>query len=166
MPLAAIRCIDYAGRQPAVGVGIISAARVPIMIDAIVGVAAPDDHFTPCPYCRRKLSPRRGLHRGRSRPAICARIVFPASIGIESWIEIKRNNPPPDDHLAASPDCYMITSRSWCLASRCPAIGSRIVSPAVIQVARVLSTPNDHFTAGPHDGVTDSGRGCIGCAGG
>ena len=74
---------------PAIGTGVVSAARVPKMVGAIVGVAAPNDHFTPCPYCRRKLSSCRGVYRVGSRPAIRARIVFPASVCVESWIEIK-----------------------------------------------------------------------------
>ena len=130
--LAAIRCIGDAGSYPAIGTGIVSAACVPIMVGSIVGIPSPNDHLTPCPYCRRKLSSCRGPHRSRSRPAICARIVFPASVCIESWVDINWNNSAPDDHLTASPHCCVIASRSWRFASWCPAIASGIVSPTGI----------------------------------
>ena len=108
--LAAIRCIGGAGSYPAIGTGIVSAARVPIVVNTIEGIPSPNDHFAPCPYCPGKLSSCRGPHRGRSRPAIRARIVFPASVREGSRVETKRNNPAPDDHLTASPHCCMIAS--------------------------------------------------------
>src|SRR5215467_4509481 len=48
----------------------------------------------------------------------------------------------------------------------CPTIGARIISPAGLSdTIRTISTPDDHFTAAPHRGVLDSGRGRIGGAG-
>ena len=129
MELAAIRCIGGAGSYPAIGTGIVSSTRVPIVVNTIVGIPSPNDHLTPSPYCGRKVSPCRGAHHGRSRPVICARIVFPASVRKDSWVDIKWNNSAPDDHLTTSPHCCVIASRSWRFASGCPAIAGRVVSP-------------------------------------
>ena len=41
-----------------------------------------------------------------------------------------------------------------------------IVSPAGVQIAAVISAPDDHFTAGPDRRVTLSGSGRVGGAGG
>ena len=35
-------------------------------------------------------------------------------------------------------------------AGGCPTVGAGIVSAAGVQVAAVISAPDDHFTAGPH----------------
>jgi hypothetical protein len=51
--------------------------------------------------------------------------------------------------------------------SSCPAIRAGIVSAAGIEnVSAVKSAPHDHFTAGPHRRVTESGSGGVSGAGG
>ena len=51
-------------------------------------------------------------------------------------------------------------------AGGCPTIRARIVSPAGVQSRLVPSSaPDDHFTAGPHCRVIESGVGCVGGAG-
>src|SRR5690242_13988125 len=99
------------------------------MVSCIVGISSPNDHFTPSPDSSGELSSDWGAHRGRSRPAVGAGIVFPASICVGGWIDIKWNDTAPDDHLATSPDCYMVPSRSWRFPSLCPAIAGGVVSP-------------------------------------
>src|SRR5882672_9566175 len=52
-------------------------------------------------------------------------------------------------------------------ARGCPTIGARIVSAAGVQIVGtiVLSAPDDHFAAGPHCRVTNSGRPAAGAGG-
>src|SRR6266513_3134973 len=78
---------------------------------------------------------------------------------------------PPDNHLAASPDCRMKFSRNRRTggAGSCPTISAGIVSSARVQIAAkgVQSAPDHHFTASPDSCVTVSGvgrvRGSRGC---
>jgi hypothetical protein len=54
-------------------------------------------------------------------------------------------------------------------AGGCPGVRARCVSPAGIKIAAaeaINSAPDDHFTADPHSGVTGSGSGRVGGAGG
>jgi hypothetical protein len=54
-------------------------------------------------------------------------------------------------------------------AGRCPIVGAGIVSAAGVEIlvwVIDISSPDDHFTAGPHSGVTGSGIGRVGGAGG
>ena len=44
-----------------------------------------------------------------------------------------------------------------------PTVGGGIISPPGVEILTVVvPTPDDHFTAGPHRGVNDSGLGGIG----
>src|SRR5262245_8138887 len=59
----------------------------------------------------------------------------------------------PDNHLAASPYCRMISSAlgGGCEGEGWPTIGAAIIFGASVEiVSRRVSAPNDHFGAGPH----------------
>src|SRR5437763_9796027 len=62
----------------------------------------------------------------------------------------------------------MTASASWRVAGRCPAVGSRIISPADLDVlTRVgVATPDDHLTSAVDSGVGGSRSRCVGSAGG
>ena len=51
-------------------------------------------------------------------------------------------------------------------AGGCPTVGAGIISAAGVQIAAVISTPDDHFTAGPDCRVRLSAIGRVGRAGG
>jgi hypothetical protein len=50
-------------------------------------------------------------------------------------------------------------------AGSCPTVSAGIVSPAGVQIAAIISAPDDHFAAGPHCRVLVSGSGRAGGAG-
>ena len=99
----------------------------------------------------------------RGCPTLSARIISPASIQIAVAA-----SSAPNDHLAARPDRRVIKSpiRRVGGAGRCPAVDTGIVLGASIQPVRnpikKISTPDDHFTAGPDCRMKPSGNRRIG----
>src|SRR5207249_10149162 len=60
----------------------------------------------------------------------------------------------PDEHRVAGPDCGVIGTgdRSTRKRNRLPAIGGRVISPSVAEVAlsRINSTPDNYFRPRPY----------------
>ncbi len=84
-------------------------------------------------------------------PTICAGIISPT--GVEIIGDAGALQSPPDDHLAARPDCRVPTSRIG--RTRCarggPSVCAGTIPPAGVEItgAAVDSTPNNHFAACP-----------------
>ena len=92
-------------------------------------------------------------------PSIRAGIVSPASVHA-----VRAVKSTPHDHFAAAPYGCVIISWGRCVGVACkgPTIRLRIVSSAEDRKLGTIiigaPTPNDHFDAGPHRCVKDSGR--------
>src|SRR4030095_3746614 len=75
-------CAGSASGSPSVGAGIISAVGVQVLV-SIIEIEknpTPDDHFSAGPHCRVRFSEKGRVHRGRSCPAVHARIISPAGV--------------------------------------------------------------------------------------
>jgi len=97
------------------------------------------------------------------------RAISPA--GVQAVVATIIKIPTPDDHFSASPDCRVQVSPSGRVggAGGCPTVRAGIVSPAGVEIgaanAARITTPDDHFTAGPECRVIVSGSGRAGGAG-
>ena len=94
------------------------------------------------------------------------RAVSPAGIPNAGTV----GNSTPDDHFSTSPDCRVRASGSGRVdgVCGCPTICSGIVSSAGVEsdvATTAISTPDDHFPAGPDCRVKVSGSGGVGCVG-
>jgi len=171
------RRVDGAGSCPTVGDGIISstgtrnwrgwtrngswswswrAGWCPVSLASVQKaeaiITAPDDHFTAGPDCRVELACSGGIVGAGGYPIIRARRISPPGVQIgETSIRFSA----PDDHFATRPDCGVSYPASWNVgrASGRPAIKNGIVPTSGVQPMAVtidhISTPDDHFTAGP-----------------
>src|SRR5207247_9697660 len=96
-------------------------------------------------------------------PTVRAGRVFPTAVQHRSVVST------PDDHFTPGPDCRLIVSvgRGVGRVDTCPTIGARVVSPACIKNARVVSpAPDNHFIAGPDCRVNRPAGGRVGGVGG
>ena len=116
--------------------------------------------------CSGRVSSRWRCSRRRRRRWCWTRLraVSPAGVQVNCGSAVKGTT--PDDHFTASPHCRLLRSRSRCVggAGLCPGVRPGIVSSASVEVMVPLvvkvATPDDHFTASPHRGmsVAASGR--------
>src|SRR5262249_36623303 len=89
------------------------------------------------------------VRRSHDRPAIAVKVDF------------GRGRPAPGEtHRIYSP--YLAAGGT----ERDRPTGLRAVSPAGVQIAAVISPPDDHFSTSPHCRVMDATTGCVGRAGG
>jgi hypothetical protein len=98
--------------------------------------------------CRRRARSR------RSTPAIARGIVLAPGLHISEGEAVIIDGAAPHNHLAASPHGSEIKPTSGCIgvASNCPTVSRRIVSPAITEVRManlVPTTPHDHLGSGP-----------------
>src|SRR6266480_1809821 len=89
-----------------------------------------------------------------SCPAISTRNVSSAGIKVMEKHAIKIQ-PAPDNHLAATPDCRVVTStiRRVGGAYRRPSVRVGIISTAAVIINGTNSAPHDHFATGPYRAV-------------
>src|SRR5439155_21841344 len=106
--LSTHRCVGGASGYPTIGTRIVSSAAIPVVIDPIVGIAAPDNHFTATPNCCVKLPTTGGVNGCGSCPTIRTRIIFAARVHCKTAVV----DPAPDDHFAAGSLCCLIGSAS------------------------------------------------------
>src|ERR1051326_7646574 len=106
-----------------------------------------------------KLSCRGRVTSGHNYPGIGVGTVSPTGV------QVSVGNSAPDDHFGAGPHRGVKRSASSRVgvASGYPTIGRGIVSPASVEVlgrpsAIISTSPDNHFTASPHCGVTLSCR--------
>ena len=126
--------------------------------------SAPDDHFTAGPDCRVNVSGSGRVSGAGGCPTVRAGIVSPAGVQKSRCC---RTRPRRSFHCRSRLPCegFVQRARWWCWwLSNCPCWDyiCRQCSKAGIH----LSTPNDHFTAGPDCRVHVSASRRIGGAGG
>src|SRR5205814_798142 len=130
---------------------------------AVVTLSPPDDHFSAGPDRRVKTSASGRVGGAGGCPRISHGIVSPACVQVVQGTVVEMT--PPNDHFTAGPDSPVIGpgSRRVGHAGGYPTIRARIVSPACVQVVQGITvvektSPNDHFTAGPHCRVIASSK--------
>jgi hypothetical protein len=99
-----------------------------------------------CWCWRRRCHYRRSRCRRRRWCETSLPAVSPAAVQTVS----RRISPTPDDHFAARPDRRVLSSSIGRVggAGRHPAVRSGIVSTAGVQVADIISAPDDHLRSG------------------
>jgi hypothetical protein len=180
------RRVCSAGSRPTVNARIVSSPCVKIYRRATKNTS-PDDHFTPVPNGRMRVSRRGRVGEGCCDPTVHAWVVRAAGVCVvERFIDAT-----PDDHVIIGP--YRRVSgpakRDIYSASRRPTVRNGIISTTRMQIVRpitstpnshvarivfrpavqgvhlasveVESTPNDHFTAGPYSDMIPAGIGRI-----
>lgn len=128
------------------------------LIGGVVVGAAPDNHFAASPHRTVQFSAIWSVGSAGSCPIVCYGIISSAGAIVSS---------APDDHFRASPYGRVPRSTRWRVrgARGCPAVCARIVFAASVQVSlrvKVITSPNDHFTASPYGGMSVSCKGGIG----
>src|SRR5678816_2771939 len=121
---------SLAGRQPAIGCRIVTAAAVEFGGTETSGTTAPDDHLRAAPHSRMR-GPGHGSARGGDcLPAICHWVITGAVVEVSADV-----GSAPHNHAATSPDCAVIvTCRGRAVGVGCyPCIIRRVITPAGIQ---------------------------------
>ena len=144
---ACMGCIGDVGRNPRIGVRIVSSTGVKIHSNTIIKFPSPDDHFAASPDCSVAVSSRGRIIGAGGCPTVRVWIVSSAVVEI-----VCGGYSSPNDHFTAGPHrgVTVALQRRAGSTRSCPGIGVWIVSPTGVQgVAAIVSAPDDHFGAGP-----------------
>src|SRR6476619_4305130 len=121
---------SLAGRQPAIGCRIVTAAAVKFGGTQTSGATAPDDHLRAAPHSRM-----RGPGNGSARvcdclPAICHWVITGTVVEVSAAV-----GSAPHDHAATSPDfAVIVTCRGRAVGVGCyPCIIRRVIASPVTQ---------------------------------
>ena len=128
-------------------------------------ISAPDDHFTAGPHCRVTVSGSGRVGRAGGCPTIRAGIVSPAGVQIVVRHHI---HPRRSFHCRSTLPCdtYRPVGALVVLVAVQLSVLGLYLPPVFKVAAAIRSAPDDHFTAGPHCRVNESGSGRVGRAGG
>src|SRR5207237_4528921 len=118
-------------------------------------LSGPRAHLTSSPDSRMLEAASLSLGGVHRLPRLGTRVISTAGVQQRCWILAT-----PDDNLITRPDGRMINTRSRCIANagRRPTVICRIVLTAAFKINTAgcisnISTPYDHFRAGPHRGM-------------